>query len=154
MAQGEVTARVWARGDARVSRTMTRTAETGAVRRRVVISSPWHSRIVADAEPFEQQDMSVETQPVVGLYLPLVREIQTFAEIEVIKEERRISDALSMAQGAAEQLAKNKCPPGVHILDKSVKNSMIDNEYVYAAVVLAYEDSIAVRVDHDDLICE
>ena len=88
--------------------------------------------------------------PVVGLYLPLWREIETLAQIEVITEERKTSDAVSMAQGAAEQAAKNKCPPGVHILDKTVENSMIDNEYVYAAVVLEYETGIAVRAAQNE----
>ena len=152
MAQGEVTARVWARGDARVSQYKTRTVETGAVRRRVTVVSPWHSRVVSDAEPFEKQDVSVENQPVVGLYLPLMRRIETYAEVEIFREERAVSDARAMAQGAAEQMAKNKCPSGVHILDKSVENSMIDNEYVYAAVVLEYETGIAVRRDHDEMI--
>lgn len=151
LAEGEVTARVWTRGEARVSRFMTRTVETGAHRRRVTVVSPWHRRLVADAEPFDTQDVSVEHQRIVGLYLPLFREIETYAEIVTIREERSTADTLSMAQGAAEQLAKNKCPSGVHILDKSVENSMIDNEYVYAAVVLAYEDSIAVRRDHEDV---
>lgn len=152
MAQGEVTARVWARGNARVSRYKTRTVETGAVRRRVTVVSPWHSRVVSDAESFEKQDVSEENQPVVGLYLPLIRRIETYAEVEIFREERAVSDARAMAQGAAEQMAKNKCPSGVHILDKSVENSMIDNEYVYAAVVLEYETGIAVRRDHDEMI--
>ena len=151
-AQGEVTARVWSRGDARVSRLLTRTVETGALRQRVTMVSPWHRRIIAEAEPFEAQDVSVEIQRVVGLFLPLWRKIETYAEIVTIREERSIADALSMAQGAAEQLAKNKCPSSVHILDKSVENSMINNEYIYATVVLAYEDSIAVREDHEGMV--
>lgn len=152
LAQGEVTARVWSRGDARVSRYLTRTVETGLYRKRVTMISPWHRHIVAEAEPFEAQDVSVEKQNIVGLYLPLWREKETYAEIVTVREERSIADALSMAQGAAEQLAKNKCPSGVHILDKSVENSMIDDEYLYATVVLAYEDSIAVRRDHEGMI--
>lgn len=149
-ATGEVTARVWSRGDARVSRTKERTVETGAVRRRVTVCTPWHRRLVCDAKPFDKQDISMKIVPVVGLYLPLWREIETLAQIEVITEERKTSDAVSMAQGAAEQAAKNKCPPGVHILDKTVENSMIDNEYVYAAVVLEYETGIAVRAAQNE----
>lgn len=149
IAQGEVTARVWARGEAKASRKIRRTVETGAMRRRVILCFPWHSRVVSEARPFEKQDESVEIQPVVGLFLPLWRRIETFAEIEIIEEERSVSDAFSMAQGSAEQMAKNKCPAGVHILDKTVENSMIDNEYVYSAVVLEYESSIAVRTVQD-----
>ena len=52
-----------------------------------------------------------------------------------------------MAQGAAQQLAKLKCPSSVEILDKWVDYSMIDDEFVYATVVLEYEQSIAVRAN-------
>ena len=152
IAQGTVTARVWSRAEAKVARFKKRTVETGALRRRITVKSPWHQSVICDAPSFERQDVSVEIQKIVGLYLPLTREIETLAEIEVIQEERPMADALSMAQGAAEQMAKNKCPPGVHILDKSVENSMIDDEYVYAAVVLEYEDSIAVRQDQAYMI--
>ena len=146
-AQGEVTARVWARGDAKVSRYVERTVETGAVRRRVTLCSPWHVREVRGAEPFESQDASVELQPVVGLFLPVWREIETLAETTVFRERRSDADAASLAQGAAQQLAKLKCPSGVEILDKWVDYSMIDDEFVYATVVLEYEWGIAVRAD-------
>ena len=146
-AQGEVTARVWARGDAKVSRYVERTVETGAVRRRVTLRSPWTEKTVRGAEPFDSQDSSVDMQPVVGLYLPVWREIETMAEIVSVRERRDDADAASMAQGAAQQLAKLKCPSGVEILDKWVDYSMIDDEFVYATVVLEYEHSIAVRAD-------
>ena len=153
-AQGSVTARVWVRGDARASRYIKRSVETGAVRRRVTLQSPWHKKVIADDQAFAEQDVSVDIQQVVGLYLPLVRRIETLAEIVIIREERSSEEAFSIAAGAAEQIAKNKCPPGIHILDKSVENSIIDNEYVYAAVVLAYEDSIAIRRARENMICE
>ena len=146
-AQGEVTARVWARGDAKASRYVERTVETGAVRRRVTLASPWTQRTVREAGPFDSQDSSVDMQPVVGLYLPVWREIETMAEIVTLREARSDADAASMAQGAAQQLAKLKCPSGVEILDKWVDYSMIDDEFVYATVVLEYEWGIAVRAD-------
>ena len=54
-----------------------------------------------------------------------------------------------MAQGAAQQAAKLKCPAGVEILDKWVDYSMIDNEFVCATVVLEYEYGIAGRMDRE-----
>lgn len=144
-AQGDVIATVWARGDARVARYEQRTVETGNVRRRVTVISPWHERVVREAEPFASQDASVEIQPVVGLFLPVWREIETMAETVVVRERRDDGDAASLAQGAAQQMAKLKCPSGVEILDKWVDYSMIDDEFVYATVVLEYEQSIAVR---------
>ena len=146
-AQGEVIARVWARGDAKVSRYVERTVETGDVRRRVTLCSPWTRRTVREAGPFDSQDSSVDMQPVVGLYLPVWREIETLAEIVTLREARSDADAASMAQGAAQQLAKLKCPSGIEILDKWVDYSMIDDEFVYATVVLEYEQSIAVRAN-------
>jgi hypothetical protein len=120
----------------------------------VTLQSPWYKKVIADDQAFAEQDVSVDIQQVVGLYLPLVRRIETLAEIVIIREERSSEEAFSIAAGAAEQIAKNKCPPGIHILDKSVENSIIDNEYVYAAVVLAYEDSIAIRRARENMICE
>ena len=87
----------------------------------------------------------MEIQPVVGLYLPVWREVETLAETVVIRDPRDTGDAASLAQGAAEQMAKLKCPSGVEILDKWVDYSMIDDEFVYATVVLEFERNIAVR---------
>jgi len=144
-AQGQVTARVFASGSARVSMQAVRTVETGRIRTRVTVKSPWHARVVRKAEPFLSQDVSKEIQPVIGLFIPLWREIETFAETQVFKEARNRGDAASMAQGAAEEIAKKECPPGALILDKWVDYSMIDNEFMYATVVLDYETSIAGR---------
>lgn len=145
-AEGQVLARVWARGEARVSLARTQTVETGRTRTRVTLRTPWHARTVRDAQPFESQDSSRENQKVVGLYLPLWREIETYAETVVSETARDRAEAASMAQGAAEEIAKKQCPPGALILDKWVDYSMIDNEFVYATVVLEYETSIAGRI--------
>lgn len=145
-AQGEVLARVFAQGEARVSLAQQRTVETGRIRTRVTIKSPWHERVVVDAEPFGSQDVSVERQSVVGLYVPLWRRIETFAETIIVSERRSFADVASQAQGAAEKIAKLNCPTGVEILDKWVDYSMIDDEFVYATVVLEYETSIAGRM--------
>lgn len=145
-AQGDVLARVYAQGEARVSLVQRRTVETGRIRTRVTVESPWHTRLVRDAQAFDSQDVSVERQPVLGLYVPLWRRIETLAETIVIDEPRSQADAASQAQGAAERIAKLNCPAGVEILDKWVDYSMIDDEFVYASVVLEYETSIAGRV--------
>lgn len=144
-AQGQVSARVWARGDARVRLAQTHTVETGQTRTRVTLCSPWHSRVVRDAQPFASQDTSREVQPVVGLYIPLWREIETYAQTRVYIAAREKSDAASLAQQAAEEIAKKQCPPDALILDKNVDYSMIDHEFVCAVVVLEYEAAIAAR---------
>lgn len=145
-AQAQVTARMWARGSARVRMTQENAVETGAQRRKVVLRSLWHERVVRDAQPFASQAESTQRQMVVGLYLPLWREITTYAQTVTVKATRSKADAASWAQGAAEEIAKKECPFGVLILDKSVQYSMIDNEFLYAAVVLEYEGSIAARL--------
>ena len=144
-AQGEIIARVFARGDARVSLNAVETVETGEVRRRVTVESPWHSRIVADAQDFDSQDVSVERQAVVGLYLPVWRRVETLVRTVHKQEKRLLADARSQAQGAAEKIAKLSCPAGAEILDKWVDYSMIDDEFVYATVVLAFEEEIGTR---------
>ena len=144
-AQGEIIARVFARGDARVSLNAVETVETGEVRRRVTVESPWHSRIVADAQDFDSQDVSVERQAVVGLYLPVWRRVETLARTVHKQEKRLLADARSQAQGAAEKIAKLSCPAGAEILDKWVDYSMIDDEFVYATVVLTFEEEIGTR---------
>lgn len=144
-AQGQVSARVYAKGEAKVSLTETTTVETGQARTRVTVHTPWHARVVRDAKPFASQDASRERQVIVGLYLPLWREIETYAQTEVFSSPRDRGDAASMAQGAAEKIAKDQCPRDALILDKWVNYSMIDNEFVYATVVLEYETAIAGR---------
>ena len=144
-AQGQVSARVYAKGEAKVSLTETTTVETGQTRTRVTVHTPWHARVVRDAQPFASQDVSRLRQVIVGLYLPLWREIETYAQTEVFSSPRDRGDAASMAQGAAEKIAKDQCPHDALILDKWVNYSMIDNEFVYATVVLEYETAIAGR---------
>ena len=146
-AQGQVSARVYAKGEAKVSLTETTTVETGQTRKRVTVHTPWHARVVRDAQPFASQDVSRERQAIVGLYLPLWREIETYAETEVFSVPRDRGDAASMAQGAAEKIAKDQCPYDALILDKWVNYCMIDNEFVYATVVLEYETAIAGRTE-------
>ncbi|MBR2111678.1 MAG: hypothetical protein IJ950_01790, partial [Helicobacter sp.] len=66
----------------------------------------------------------------VGLYLPLWREKTTYAETQIFEEEQSRSDVASIAQGAAEEIAKKDCPYDALILDKTVDYSMIDNEFI------------------------
>lgn len=145
-AQGQVMARVWARGDARVRLWEERTVETGQTRSRVTLCTPWQTRVVKEAEPFASQDASVRMEPLVGLYLPVYRKIETYAETVVFHSPRDREEAISRAQGAAEEIAKNRCPAGAETLDKWAKYSMIDNEFVYATVVIEYERDIASRM--------
>lgn len=145
-AQGEVTARVYISADAKVSLREMRSVETGQTRTRITVRTPWTQRVVREAKPFSSQDESRRIQRVVGLYLPLWREIETYAQTQVFEERRARSDAASMAQGAAEKIARKQCPPDALILDKIVNYSMIDNEFVYASVVLELEAPIAGRI--------
>ena len=144
-AQGEIVARCFAEGEARVRLNVTGTVETGETRRRVRIESPKGSRMVQDAADFDQQDIGVEIQPIVGLYLPVWRRVETLARTVSVPRSRTLSDARSQAQGAAEKIAKLNCPAGVEILDKWVEYSMIDDEFVYATVVLVFEAPIGAR---------
>ena len=146
-AQGQVSARVYARGEAKASLTETTTVETGRTRTRVTVRTPWHARVVRDAQPFASQDVSREIQRVVGLYLPLWREIETYAETEVFSAPRDRGDAASIAQGAAEKLARAQCPYNAVILDKWVECRTVDEAYVLACVVIEYEQSIAGRLE-------
>ena len=145
-AEGEVHARVFAKGEAKVKLTKKRSVETGRMRTQVTLRTPWYKRILRRAEPFESSEQSSDDQFIVGLYLPLWREKTTYAETEVFVEKRNRGDAASVAQGAAEKLAKKDCPYDALILDKFVDYSMIDDEFLYAVVVLEYEASIEGRM--------
>lgn len=145
-AQGAVTARVYVCGEAKASLQERRSVETGQTRTRITVRTPWTQRVVREAKPFSSQDESRRIQRVVGLYLPLWREIETYAQTQVFEERRAKSDAASIAQGAAEKIARKQCPPDALILDKIVNYSMIDNEFVYASVVLELEAPIAGRI--------
>ena len=145
-AQGIVLARLYVSGEAKVSLMQTDAAETGRRRTRVLLRTPWSSRVIRDAAPFDSQYADRQIQHVVGLYLPLWREIETFVETQTFSVPRSYADCALLAQGAAEKIARKQCPPGALILDKIVNYSMIDNEFVYASVVLEYEAPIAGRI--------
>lgn len=144
-AEGQVYARVWERGEARASLWQTRTVETGQVRRRVTVAAPWGECVVQDAERFASQDEDVQVQPIVGLFLPAYRRVETFAETLVLRERREEDAAAALALGAAEEIAKKRCPAGCETLDKWANYSMIDDEFVYATVVIEFESEIAAR---------
>lgn len=145
-ARGQVFARIYAAGEARVSLHEMRSTETGRRRTRVILKTPWTAHVVRDAQPFDSQEIERRRERVVGLYLPLWREIETYVETEVFRDARNRTDCASMAQGAAEKIARKQCPPDALILDKWVNYSMIDNEFVYASVVLEMEAPIAGRI--------
>lgn len=144
-AQGQALARVWAEGSAKTSLFRETARPTGRVRTRVTLYTPWHTRVVRAAEPFETQQVFVQSYQIIDLYVPLWKKTEIYEEIEILREPRVQADAASMAQGAAELLAKKQLSAGVLILDKWVEYSMIDNEFVCADVVLEYEQDIAVR---------
>jgi len=148
-AQGSVLAKVYVSGEAKVSLHHIRVVETGQTRTCITVHTPWSQRVIREAAPFASQTTDKRIQRVVGLYLPLWREIETYAQTEVFREERSRGDAASMAQGAAEKIALKQCPPDALILDKWVNYSMIDNEFVYASVVLEIEAPIAGRIQSD-----
>ena len=145
IAQGQVIARVWAPGTARAALYKEKVQETGRVRQKVSIQTPWYNRVVQRAEPFEIQHTTVKIEKIIDLFVPLLRRTEIYEEVIINREQRSREDAASAAQGAAEKQAKKQVPSGVLILDKWVEYSMIDNEFVCASVVLEYEQDIAVR---------
>ena len=144
-AEGQVYARVWAQGEARASLWHTRTVETGRLRRRVTVVAPWGERVVQEAERFDSQDEEIRVQPIVGLFLPAYRRVQTYAETVTLRERRTEDEAAALALGAAEEIAKKRCPSGSETLDKWANYSMIDDEFIYATVVIEIEAEIAQR---------
>ena len=144
-AEGQVYARVWAQGEARASLWHTRTVETGRLRRRVTVVAPWGERVVQEAERFDSQDEEIRVQPIVGLFLPAYRRVQTFAVTVMLRERRTEDEAAALALGAAEEIAKKRCPSGSETLDKWANYSIEDDNCVYATVILEYETNIAER---------
>lgn len=124
---------------------MTGTVETGEVRRRVILESPKSRRIVQDAEDFDRQDVSVELQPIVGLYPARLAARGDAGAHGFDAEKPKCQRRAQPGAGRGEKNAKLNCPPGVEILDKWVDYSMIDDEFVYATVVLVFEAPIGAR---------
>jgi len=145
VAQGQVIARVYSEGTAMTSIYKEMQQETGRMRRRVSIHSPFFTRTIREAVPFDSQIETAYTERIIDLFVPLWRKTVIYEEVTIHRALRSRSDTASAAQGAAEKLAKKQVPPGVLILDKWVDYSMIDNEFVCASVVLEYEQDIAVR---------
>lgn len=146
-AQAQVFARVWAKGEARTALTVQQSEYTGKTRTRVTLLTPFFARVLREAAPFEAQETDVYTQEVIGLFIPLEKRTEIYREIHVKKMPRDSAQAASFAQGAAEKMAKKQVPAGALILDKWVDYSMIDNEFLYASVVIEYEKDVAVRAE-------
>ena len=101
--------------------------------------------MVQEAERFDSQDEEIRVQPIVGLFLPAYRRVQTYAETVTLRERRTADEAAALALGAAEEIAKKRCPSGSETLDKWANYSMIDDEFIYATVVIEIEAEIAQR---------
>ena len=146
-AQAQVFARVWAKGEARTALTMEISEYTGQTRTRVTLSTPFFARVLKEAVPFDEQETDVYTQRIIDLFIPLEKRTEVYREISVQQMPRDSAQAASFAQGAAEKMAKKQVPAGALILDKWVDYSMIDNEFLYASVVIEYEKDVAVRAE-------
>lgn len=105
-AQGQVSARVWAQGRAASGIYRETAQETGRIRKRVSIHTPWFAHVVQPAQPFDEQNETIITEKIIDLFIPLFRKTEIYEEITLTRELRSRSDAASEAQGAAEKLAK------------------------------------------------
>ena len=135
------------RGEARVRLNVTGTVETGEVRRRVTRRKPdGIAASLQDAQDFDRPGCQRGAgSRLSGCICPYGGAWRRLRARSCAEQPKRHADARSQAQGAAEKIAKLNCPAGVEILDKWVDYSMIDDEFVYATVVLVFEAPIGAR---------
>lgn len=145
-AQGEVMAKCFAEGRAVIAMSEKQLLPTGRQRRTVALETPWGSRTLKTAQPYERGVSETKTEPVVGLFLPIFRKTVVYTEMRETEKMRTEAETKRLAERCAMQLAKKLTPAGSKILDNRTEYSIIESESVCAHAVIAYEAAIAGRL--------
>ncbi|MBQ8654612.1 MAG: sporulation protein YqfD [Clostridia bacterium] len=138
-ARGRVTARVWDAYAVTMNLSERQTVYTGRTFRHTGVSTPWFPLLREKDSGFAQQDTSVKSLPLGGLFLPAVIEWRTDMEAEVRIAQRPAEAVEAEAGLAAMRKLREKVGRSDDFVDKWVDYSMIDSEEICA---VAYAERI------------
>ena len=138
-ARGIVMARVWDGASVRMSAMERSTVYTGRTRQTQTVSLPWFELWACEPSGYVQEDVSVRTMPLGGLFLPFTIRWETRMEAHVSLQARNIEQLKAEAAVAALRRLRQKTGVADDFVDKWVDYSMIEGEILDA---VAYGERI------------
>ena len=138
-ARGIVMARVWDAASVRMSALERSTVYTGRNQQVQTVSLPWFDLWVCEPSGYAQEDVSVRTMPLGGLFLPFTIRWETRMEAHVTLAARETEQLKAEAAVAALRRLRQKTGVADDFVDKWVDYSMIEGEILDA---VAYGERI------------
>ncbi|MGN0970796.1 MAG: sporulation protein YqfD [Aristaeellaceae bacterium] len=131
-ARGIVMARVWDAASVRMSAMERATVYTGRTQQVQTVSLPWFDLWACEISGYEQEDVSVRTMPLGGLFLPFTIRWETRMEAHVSLQARDPEQLKAEAAVAALRRLRQKTGVADDFVDKWVDYSMIEGEILDA----------------------
>ena len=138
-ARGTVMARVWDAASVRMSAMERSTVYTGRTQQVQTVSLPWFDLWASEPFGYRQEDVSVRTMPLGGLFLPFTLRWETRMEAHVTLQPRDTEQLKAEAAVAALRRLRQKTGVADDFVDKWVDYSMIEGERLDA---VAYGERI------------
>ena len=138
-ARGTVMARVWDAASVRMSAMERSTVYTGRTQQVQTVSLPWFDLWKCHPSGYEQEDISVRTMPLGGLFLPFTVCWEKRMEAHVTLQFRDTEQLKAEAAVAALRRLRQKTGVADDFVDKWVDYSMIEGEILDA---VAYGERI------------
>jgi len=134
-ARGKVYARVWDGAKVQFSANELESVYSGRVSHGYTASLPWFDLWLPEPSAFEQEDVSVRTHPLGGIFLPFVFRSETKYEVQTYTRKRDEAQLRSEAGLAAMRKLKMSVENSDEFLTKWVEYSMIDDEVMCALAI-------------------
>lgn len=144
-ARGQVLARVWDGASVCVSGTGVETTYTGRESISLQVVTPWFPLWEAEASPYAAADVTVTTQPLGGIFLPVWLRRVHRAEAEHALIPLDAEEIRSQAASVAMRKLQEKVGFGQDFVDKWIDYSMIENGDTVATAIGERLVDIAVR---------
>ncbi|MGN1018907.1 MAG: sporulation protein YqfD [Aristaeellaceae bacterium] len=138
-ARGIVMARVWDAASVRMSLMERSTVYTGRTWQTQTVALPWFDLWASEPSCFAQEDATVRTMPLGGLFLPFTVRWTTSMEAHVTLQTRDLEQLKAEAAVAALRKLRQKTGVADDFVDKWVDYSMIEGEILDA---VAYGERI------------
>ncbi len=146
-ARGSVMARVWQGAAVRLPATEYITEYTGQQQVVWTLRTPWFDLWRLPESAYEQQDVSISTMPVGGIFVPMVLYKETRMEAEVRMRIRDEAELKNEAWTAAERKLRKTIHPDESLIDIWGNCSMIDDENVLSVAIGELLVEIGIRSD-------
>jgi similar to stage IV sporulation protein len=157
-ARGEILARTWFEGKGKAPLRESMKVPTGRkVVRKYIRLGSIKVKVQEDPILFGKFEKTVSRQPLLGenLFLPVEMLIEEYHEVKEIHKKMAIDQVRQLAQDQAWKEAQQKIPQHAKVVDKKVKFSMIEEEFIEAVMYVETLEPIGVQaplsVDKEEL---